>query len=718
VFNINKTEIEFGENSCIIETGRVAKQAGGAVLVRHGDTEVLVTATASDEPREDIDFTPLLVDYEERSYAAGKIPGGFIKREGKPRMDAILNGRLIDRSIRPLFPEFYRNDIQVVTTVLSVDESNTPEILGLLGASLALGISEIPFYGPIGACRIGLLEKDNYLINPTLEQLASSRLDMVIAGSKEGITMIEAGAKEISETEITQAMKIGYEFILKTIQTQQEIISQWGQAKNEVQIPAYFAEIEDWIRTNYLLKIADKIAVFEKSERQKTINLLYKQALEEATQIFENLQGFALLWEKIVKESTQNRLFKTGIRQDGRRPDEIRPITCEVGILPRTHGSALFTRGQTQALAITTLGATSEGQKVDGLQEEEAQRFMLHYNFPPFSTGEVRPMRGPGRREIGHGALAGRALEYFIPPESEFPYAIRIVSEILESNGSSSMATVCGGSLSLMDAGVPVQSACAGLSIGLMRNQETNVLLRDILGSEDHYGEMDFKVAGSRQGITAIQLDVKNQGLSWELLSQALEEAKSGRMHILDIMDQTLSKPRETLSPFAPKIGIIEINPDRIGSVIGPGGKIIKKIVDETGATIDIQDDGKIIIFSRNEEGKTKAIEMIKNITQEVEIGKTYLGRVTKTTDFGAFVEIFPGREGLVHISQLARERVRKTEDVVKTGDDILVKVIGIDSFGKVSLSHKDTLSDSLVPSKDTQRSREKPHYNPKRNKE
>jgi len=718
VLKINRTEIEFGENNCIIETGKVAKQAGGAVMVRYGDTEVLVTATASEEPREDIDFTPLLVDYEERFYAAGKIPGGFIKREGRPRSDAILNGRLIDRSIRPLFPEFYRNDIQVVTTVLSVDEKNTPEVLGLLGASLALGISEIPFEGPIGACRIGLLDKDNFIINPSLEQLVSSRLDMVIAGSEEGITMIEAGAKEVSEADISQALRIGYEFILKTIQTQKAIISQWGKTKKEFEIPAYFSEIEDWIRNNYHLKIADKIAVFDKSERQKTINLLYKQAVEEATPTFENLQGFALLWEKIVKENIQDLLFKSGLRQDGRRPNEIRPIECEVGILPRTHGSALFTRGQTQAMAITTLGATSEGQKVDGLQDEEARRFMLHYNFPPFSTGEVRPMRGPGRREIGHGALAERALEYFIPPESEFPYAIRIVSEILESNGSSSMATVCGGSLSLMDAGVPIRSACAGLSIGLMRNQETNILLRDILGSEDHYGEMDFKVAGSRQGITAIQLDVKNRGLSWELLSQALEEAKSGRNHILEIMDQAIHAPREILSPYAPKIGIIEINPDRIGSVIGPGGKIIKKIVDETGAIIDIQDDGKIIIFSRNEEGKVKAVEMIKNITQEVEIGKTYLGRVTKTTDFGAFVEIFPGREGLVHISQLARERVRKTEDVVKTGDDILVKVIGIDSFGKVSLSHKDTLSDSPVPSKDIQRSREKPRFHSKRDKD
>ncbi len=714
---INRIELEFGEQNCIIEQGKLAKQAGGSVLVQYGDTVVLVTATASDEPKEDIDFTPLLVDYEERFYAAGKIPGGFFKREGRPRVDAILNGRLIDRSIRPLFPALFRNDIQVITTVLSVDENNPPEVLGIVGASLALGISEIPFDGPIGACRIGLIG-DQYLINPSLEQLTQSRLDMVIAGSEEGITMIEAGAKETSEAEIAQALKTGYEHIVRMIHNQKDVISKWGKSKIEVKSPVFLSQIEDWIRSHYEGKINDTITIFEKSERQKSLIQLLNQATQEAALTFENLQGFTLNWEKIVKEKVQDHLFTTGLRQDGRRPDEIRSIACEVGILPRTHGSALFTRGQTQALVITTLGATSEGQKVDGLQDEEAKRFMLHYNFPPYSTGEAKPMRGPGRREIGHGALAERALEYFIPSETEFPYAIRIVSEILESNGSSSMATVCGGSLSLMNAGVPIRSACAGLSIGLMRNGDSNILLRDILGSEDHYGEMDFKVAGSRKGVTAIQLDVKNRGLSWELLTQALEEAKSGRIHILDIMDAVIGKPQASLSPYAPKIGIIEINPDRIGSVIGPGGKIIKKIVDETGAIIDIQDDGKIIIFSRNDEGKEKAIEMIKNITQEVEIGKVYLGRVTKTTDFGAFVEIFPGREGLCHISQLARERIRKTEDVVKTGDDILVKVIGIDSFGKISLSHKDTLSDASSFPKDTSRSKERPRHYPKRENE
>ncbi len=695
MFNITKQfEISFGKESLLIETGKLAKQAGGAVTVKYGGTVVLVTATAAEEPKEDIDFTPLLVEFEERFYAAGKIPGGFFKREGRPGQGAILNARLVDRSIRPLFPELFRNDIQVVVTVLSVDETHPPDAISILGASLALGISDIPFDGPLAACRMGLVG-DELVINPNLEELSSSKLDMIIAGSQEGITMIEAGAQEVQESQVAQAMMLGYQEIVKAIKAQEDIISQIGKTKREVVIPPYFNDLSSWLEDSYRASIREVITIPEKTEREKETRLLMKKAQEEAMEKFESISLFTMAWERIMGEEVKELILTSERRQDGRTPKEIRPVSCEAGFLPRTHGSSLFTRGQTQALVITTLGASSEEQKVDALQDEEAKRFMLHYNFPPYSTGEVRPMRGPGRREIGHGALAERALECFIPPEEEFPYTIRVVSEILESNGSSSMATVCGGSLSLMDAGVPVRSACAGLSIGLVKSDEKYLLLRDILGSEDHYGEMDFKVAGSRNGITAIQLDVKNKGLSWEILGQALEEAKEGRLYILDIMDKALDRPRSSVSPYAPRIEILEVDPDRIGALIGPGGKVIKKIVEESGATIDIKDDGKVIVFSRTEEGMNKAINMIRNITQDVEVGQVYLGRVTRVTNFGAFIEIFPGREGLCHISQFSSERGKKVEDFVKVGDDVLVKVTGIDSMGRIALSHKEALGDS-----------------------
>ena len=709
MFNITKQfEIGFGKESLLVETGKLAKQAGGAVTVRYGDTVVLVTATATEEPKEEVDFIPLLVEFEERFYAAGKIPGGFFKREGRPGQGAILNARLVDRSIRPLFPELFRNDIQVVVTVLSVDETHPPDAISILGASLALGISDIPFDGPLAACRMGLVG-DELVINPNLEELSSSKLDMIIAGSVEGITMIEAGAREVQEAQVAQAMMLGYQEITKVIKAQEDIISQIGKTKREVIVPPYFKDLSFWLEDNYRASIREAITIPEKTEREKEAGLLMKKAQEEAMEKFESLSLFTVAWERIMREEVKELILKSERRQDGRTPKEIRPISCEVGFLPRTHGSSLFTRGQTQALVITTLGASSEEQKVDALQEEEAKRFMLHYNFPPYSTGEVRPMRGPGRREIGHGALAERALECFIPPEEEFPYTIRVVSEILESNGSSSMATVCGGSLSLMDAGVPVRSSCAGLSIGLVKSEEKYLLLRDILGSEDHYGEMDFKVAGSRNGITAIQLDVKNRGLSWEILGQALEEAKEGRFYILDIMDGAIDRPRSSVSPYAPRIEILDINPDRIGALIGPGGKVIKKIVEESGATIDIKDDGKVIVFSRTEEGMNKAINMIRSITQDVEVGQVYLGRVTRVTDFGAFIEIFPGREGLCHISQFSSERGKKVEDFVKVGDDVLVKVTGIDSMGRIALSHKEAVNNNDNSEK-SNRGRESKH--------
>lgn len=666
---------------------------------------VLVTATASDQPREAVDFTPLVVDFEERFYAAGKIPGGFIKREGRPRNTAILSARLIDRSIRPLFPPLFYNDIQVVTTVLSVDELHPPEVISIIGASMALGISGIPFAGPLGACRLGIIG-DEIILNPTLEELNESRLDLVLAASNQGITMIEAGGKEVSEEEVVKSLHAGHQLIQQIIKEQQEIIKRIGKPKQEVKEPEHLGNLESWLRDKFLSQIQTTISIPEKSTREKEMKALLQKALQECEAEFATLEGFTHTWEKIVKEEINQLVLKTGRRQDGRTPKEIRPISCEVGVLPRTHGSALFTRGQTQVLAITTLGATSEEQKVDGLQEEEAKRFMLHYNFPPYSTGEVRPLRGPGRREIGHGALAERALECFIPPEEEFPYTIRVVSEVLESNGSSSMATVCGGSLSLMDAGVPIRTSCAGISIGLMFGENNDyVLLRDILGSEDHYGEMDFKVAGSKQGVTAIQLDVKNHGLSVEILAEAIQEARESRFYILDIMDSVLSKPRSSVSKYAPRIATITISTDKIGALIGPGGKVIKKIIEETGATIDIKEDGRVVIFSKTEEGKERAIEMIKAVTQDVEVGKIYLGKVTKTTDFGAFVELFPGREGLCHISQLSQERIRKVEDFVKVGDDLLVKVIGIDSLGRINLSHKEALANS-TPRQEKERSK------------
>lgn len=693
-------EVGFGRETLYVEAGKFAQQAHGAVTVRYGDTVVLVTATMSDEVREEVDFTPLIVDFEERFYAAGKIPGGFIKREGKPRVPAILSARLIDRSIRPFFPKLLYNDIQVVVTVLSVDESHPPDVISIIGASFALGLSEVPFEGPIGACRIGLLGNE-LVVNPTLEELSTSRLDLIVAGSEQGIAMIEAGAKEVDEDTVVAALKLGYEEILRMIATQKDIFASFGKPKREIALPPFWDALQAFVDEEYRKAISQVITIPEKKAREKEMNALFQKAKEEAEARFGNAVFLTPVWDRVVKEEIENLVFTTGRRQDGRTPQEIRPVHCEVGCLPRTHGSALFVRGQTQALVITTLGATSEEQKVDGLQEEEAKRFMLHYNFPPYSTGEVRPMRGPGRREIGHGALAERALECFIPPEDEFPYTIRVVSEILESNGSSSMATVCGGSLSLMDAGVPIRSSCAGLSIGLLLKDGKKVFLRDIIGSEDHYGEMDFKVAGSRKGITAIQLDVKNKGLSWEILAEALQEAKEGRMHILNIMDSVLDKPRSSISPYAPRIGIVEINPDRIGALIGPGGKIIKRIVEEAGVTIDIKENGKVLVFSRTEEGKEKAIEMIRNVTQDVEVGKIYLGKVTRIADFGAFVEIFPGREGLCHISQLSFERIRRVEDFVKPGEDLLVKVIGIDSLGRITLSHKEAIA-AVSPPKET----------------
>ncbi len=671
----------------IIETGKLAKQANGAVLVRYGDTVLLVTAVASEEPKEDIDFFPLTVEFEEKFYAAGKIPGGFIKREGKPGEKAILSARLIDRPIRPLFPDGFRNEVQVIATVLSVDQENPPDILGITGASAALTISDIPFGGPIAGVRIGYRDGE-YLINPTSEELEESLLDLVVAGTKDAITMVEAGAQEVSEEVIVKAFEIAQEEIAKLVELQERLRAKVGKEKMAFE-PPDFSNVTEKIKELELDNIKKALLVKEKKERERNLSVIKKGLKERFEEDEEFLRYLNIAFEEIVKEEVRNLIVTEKRRVDGRSLTEIRPITCEVGVLPRTHGSAIFTRGQTQALVITTLGATEDEQIVDDITEEENKKFMLHYNFPPFSVGEVRPRRGPGRREIGHGALAERAIKAVLPPEEEFPYTIRVVSEILESNGSSSMATVCGATLSLMDAGVGISKPVSGIAMGLIKEKDEFFILTDILGLEDHYGDMDFKVAGTKDGITALQMDIKISGISSEVMRRALSQAKEARLFILDKMTEVIDKPREDLSPYAPRIKVLTISANKIGDLIGPGGKNIKKIIEETGVKINIEPDGKVYVFSTTENAFDKAQEMIEALTREAKVGENYLGKVTRITNFGAFVEIFPGKEGLVHISNLSTKRVKNVKDVVNVGDKILVKVIDIDDTGRVNLSRK-----------------------------
>ncbi len=671
----------------IIETGKVAKQANGAVLVRYGDTVVLVTAVAAEEPKEDIDFFPLTVEFEEKFYAAGKIPGGFIKREGKPGEKAILSARLIDRPIRPLFPEGYRNEVQIIATVLSVDQENPPDILGITGASAALTISDIPFEGPIAGVRIGYRD-GKYLVNPTSEELDDSLLDIVVAGSKDAITMVEAGAKEVSEEVIVGALELAQREIVKLVELQERLREKIGKEKASFE-PPDLSSVTKKIEEEALENIRISLITKEKKEREKKLSLIKKTLKEKHEEDEEFLKYLNDAFEKIIKSEVRRLISTEKKRVDGRGLEDIRPISCEVGVLPRTHGSALFTRGQTQALVITTLGATEDEQIVDDITEEENKKFMLHYNFPPFSVGEIRPRRGPGRREIGHGALAERAIKAVLPPEEEFPYTIRVVSEILESNGSSSMATVCGATMSLMDAGVGITKPVSGIAMGLIKEAGEFFILTDILGFEDHYGDMDFKVAGTRDGITALQMDIKISGISSDIMRKALNQAKKARLFILDKMAETIDKPRESLSPYAPRIEVLTISANKIGDLIGPGGKNIKRIIEETGVKINIEPDGKVYVFSTNEGAFDKAREMIETLTREAKVGENYLGKVTRITNFGAFVEIFPGKEGLVHISNLSTRRVKNVKDVVNVGDKILVKVINIDDTGRVNLSRK-----------------------------
>lgn len=691
---MNLFKLELAGRDLVVQTGKLAQQANGSVLISYGDTTVLVTATASKEPREGVDFFPLTVDYEERLYAVGRIPGGFIKREGKPSEKAILSARLIDRPIRPLFPEGFRNEVQVIATILSVDQDNLPDVTAINGASIALCISDIPFAGPIGAVDVGLVD-GKLIVNPDCKQREHSDLKLVVAGTKDAILMVEAGANEVPEAKMLEAIMFGHEEIKKIVKFQEEIIAQIGKEKMELQLYSIEEELERAVKEFAVKDLIQAIRNPDKMSREENINKVVENTLQHFEETYpEKEKEIKDVLYKLLKEEVRRMIIQEGIRPDGRALDEIRPISCEIGILPRTHGSGLFTRGQTQVLTVTTLGAMGDVQILDGLGIEEFKRYMHHYNFPPYSVGETRFLRGPGRREIGHGALAERALEPMIPSEEEFPYTIRLVSEVLSSNGSTSMASVCGSTLSLLDAGVPIKASVAGVAMGLIKEGEKIAILSDIQGIEDFLGDMDFKVAGTEKGITAIQMDIKIKGLSEDILKAALEQARKGRLFILNKMNEVIDKPKPKLSPYAPRILTLKIDPDKIREVIGPGGKTINKIIADTGVKIDIEDDGRIYIASTDEWAGKKAVELIERLTRDVEIGGIYLGKVLRTTNFGAFVEILPGKEGLVHISKLERGRVNRVEDVVKVGDEILVKVTDIDHQGRINLSRKDALKE------------------------
>lgn len=682
----------------MIEIGQVAKQANGAAMVRYGDTAVLVTATASKNPREGIDFFPLTVDYEEKQYAAGKIPGGFIKREGRATELATLSARQIDRPIRPLFPKGFKNDVHIVATVMSVDKDNTPDVTAIIGASAALGVSDIPFAGPVGAVIVGMVD-GQLIINPTVEQLGKSDLHMAVAGTSEAIMMVEGSANEIPEQAMIDAIFFAHEEIKRIVAFQESIIQQLSAVKMEVEIEEIDEEINQAVRVFSQNLLEEAVNNSDKKSRETQMDMARDRIKEHFAEIYpESGKEIAGLVDKMMKEIVRKAILDKGERVDGRNLDEIRTVTCEVGYLPRPHGSGLFTRGQTQVLSVTTLGSASEEQRLDGLGIEATKRYIHHYNFPPFSVGETRPMRGPGRREIGHGALAERALLAVLPKEEEFPYTIRVVSEVLESNGSSSMGSVCGSTLSLMHAGVPIKAPVSGIAMGLVKGEEGFAILSDIQGIEDALGDMDFKLAGTETGVTALQMDIKITGVNREIVAAAMGKAREGRMFIMNKMMEAIAKPNEELSPYAPRLTRMQIHPDRIREIIGPGGKTIHKIVDETGCKIDIEDDGSLFIMSMDEEGAQKAKFFIEAILADVEVGKTYNGTVKRIMDFGAFVEIIPGvlgtsgKEGLVHISQLAEERVNKVKDIVDIGDQILVKVTEIDKQGRVNLSRKAVL--------------------------
>ena len=683
---------ELGGRPLTIETGKIAKHANGSVLIRYGETAVVVAVTGTDTPREGVDFFPLTVDFEEKMYAVGKIPGGFLRREGRPPETAILTSRLIDRPIRPMFPDGYHNDVQIVATAVSVDPDNAPDIPAMIGASCALSISDIPFEGPIAGVRVGRVD-GKFIINPTLEQAAVSEMNVAVAGTKEAILMVEAGAKEVSEQVMLDAILFGHEEIKKLVAFQEQIQAEVGKPKMEftpyVPPEALSKEIMEYGEP----KIHDALMDPDKLHRDKMVSETKEAILEHFVELYpESEIDIAHIVQKLVKKVFRHIITHDKIRPDGRALDEVRPISCEVGLLARPHGCSLFTRGQTQVLNCLALAPLREAQTLDGLGTELTKRYIHHYNFPPYSVGETKPLRSPGRREIGHGALAERALLPVIPSEEEFPYTIRLVSEVLESNGSSSMASTCASTLSLMDAGVPIKAPVSGVAMGLVKEGDDITILTDIQGLEDANGDMDFKVAGTEKGITAIQMDIKIDGINRQIFEQALEQARKGRAYILGKMLECIPAPRPSLKEHAPKITTLKINPDKIKDVIGPGGKVIKKITEESGAKIDIEEDGTVYVAAADQASANKAIEAINAITAEPEIGKIYTGKVTRLMNFGAFVEFMPGREGLVHISQLAKERVEKVEDVVNVGDEIVVKLVEIDAKGRMNLSRKAAL--------------------------
>jgi len=681
--------MELQGKTLTMETGRLAKQASGAVLLRYGDTMVLVTATAADEPREGVDFFPMTVDYEERLYAVGRIPGGFIKREGRPTERAILGCRLTDRSLRPLFPKGFRNSVHIVSTILSMDQDCPPEPLSIIGASAALSISKIPFDGPVAAVIVGLVDGEP-VVNPNREQAEKSDLHLMLAGTKEAVMMVEAGAKEISKQDVLKCIEAGHEVVKEIVAFQEQMVVDFGREKMQVNIEDLPQDMVGRVEPAIREGVSSALKIAEKQERENRLSAVKKELVAQYLEDYpENEKELAKIFENVLKETLRKLITDEGLRADGRAPKEIRPITCEVSSLPRTHGSAVFTRGQTQVLNICTLSALRDMQMLDGLGLEESKRFLHHYNFPPYSVGEAGFMRGPGRREIGHGALAEKALEPVVPSEDEFPYTIRLVSEVLESNGSTSMASVCSGSLSMMDTGVPLKRAVAGIAMGLIKEGEKVVILSDIQGVEDFLGDMDFKIAGTDKGITAIQMDIKIKGISSEILENALAQADIGYRHILDIMNETIREPRSELSPNAPRMIKMQISVDKIRDVIGPGGRMINKIIAETGVGIDIEPDGRVFIAAVEPEGGKKAQEMIEALVREVEPGEVYMGKVTRVERYGAFVEVLPGKEGLLHISHLDHSRVEKTEDVVNLGDELEVKVLDIDDKGRINLSRK-----------------------------
>ena len=684
----NSLEIKFGKETIVLSTGKIAKQAAGSVTVQYGGTVVLVSACISKNIREGIDFFPLTVEYQEKTYAAGKIPGGFFKREGRPSESEILTARLIDRPTRPLFPEGLLNEIQIMAIVLSSDGQNDPDVLAVVGASAALGVSDIPFNGPIAACRVGRVD-NNFVLNPTYAELEKSDLDVVITRNSTGIIMIESKVKELPEDVFIEAIKFGYDALESILVFEKEFTKKFGKPKLNIEYKKIDEALIQKVKEASVEQLKQVYKLSKKEEREDAVALLSKELQEKFVAEGCSAADVKAALVAVEKEQVRRSILDKGIRVDGRKSTDIRPISCEVGVLPRTHGSSLFTRGETQSLAVTTLGTGDDEQLIEALEGERYKTFMLHYSFPPFSVGETAPVRGPGRREIGHGALAERALLAVMPKKEEFPYTVRVVSEILESNGSSSMATVCAATLSLMDAGVPIKGVVAGVAMGLIKEDNESIILTDITGLEDHFGDMDFKLAGTRNGVTAAQLDLKIDGISLELMQKCIKQAQEARLFILDKIESTLSQPRTALSSYAPRIEMLKISTEKIGELIGPGGKTIKKIISSTGVTIDVQEDGTVLVASSDSAASDKAIAMIKAITDDIEVGRIYNGKIKRIMPFGAFCEIAPGKEGLIHVSELADHFVKDVESVVKVGDEVKVKVVGIDEMNRINLSKK-----------------------------